>query len=280
MVEILSVSRILKHWSAYCRKFILNAWTKLLFWARHFVYTLIRWTFLLKESTSRGYSVKSMIHFRDGHLRGTGDGTLVVVLVRSRSRIFTHFLHLFHVGESLGSRVETVIWIVFAKVLLELLVTHIHPLHHLQPWRVILLEGQTKGGFGLALQVAAPVSLVAHDVPTLTRSHIIHSFIHIIYRRLISVKLRWFLILWTAILKSYLCWGEDGVLVCIGLLFVILDRLEECSSLHHDVFILDRNHLIKVYSLPLIWRLGRLVIESGGARTNGNRLLWYQEHFP
>ena len=59
----------------------------------------------------------------------------------------------------------------------------------------------------------------------------------------------------------------------IGLLFVVLDGLEECSSLHHNVFILNWYHLVKIYGLSLILGFRWLVIESGGARSKRFKMI-------
>ena len=53
----------------------------------------------------------------------------------------------------------------------------------------------------------------------------------------------------------------------VGLLFVILDRLEEGTTLHHDVFIFNGNHLIKIDGLSLVLGFRRLVVESGSTRS-------------
>ena len=270
MIKVLSIGRIHKLRSSNRGKFVLMGRTELLVLRALLVYSVIGWALLLKESTGRRNSIKAIVHL--GHLQlcgvgRAGDGACVVQVVGSRAWIFTHFLHFFHIGESLRSGIETVIWIVFTQVVLELLVaTDVHSFHHLEARRVVLLESKPKGRLGLTVEMRTSIGLISDHVGAGTRSNVISRLIEI-HWRLIGIKLSRLIVFWSCVLESLLGRWEDRILVRVGLLLVVLDRLEECTTLHHDVFILNGNHLIKIDGLSLVLGFRRLVIESGSARS-------------
>lgn len=236
MLEILSACWIFEHGGS-------NSWE--LSWVNLSLGTWVAiWRPLVEESTSSswGNRVQSIVDWSCQRWTSYGGG-VVHVIITSRARIFTHFLHFLHVREPLLGWVETIRRIFFLEADIFLIFDYLS--------RVTLLESKSKSRF----------------------SSIKGS------RR--CLVLWYLLIIWTvvsayhhasrvgAILKSSRGWAEDGTLMLISLILMMLNCLQECASPHLNILVLYWNHLIEIDCLSFILRLGSLVLESDLARAKG-----------
>lgn len=188
----------------------------------------------------------------------SGNRRHFIVRVRARPWHLSHLLHLLHIREPLRSRRKTIHWILYEVLLFGACVCQMSTVHSVIG-RVRLLIWQAESRLCKHMSVGV--------LKTLGTWLSLITFL--VFKRSLSIGHT----LLRDSLEPIISRAEDGILVSVCHLFVLVDREEEGLSLLCHLLILDWNHLVEVYCLPLVLDRWLLVVKSDWASTEGFQMI-------
>lgn len=233
MLEIFSAGRILEHGTS-------NSWEFRRIYLGCWALTVCRP--LVEETTTStcwGNCVESVVCW-SCHGRTCDRRMIMHIVITSWTRIFTHFLHFFHVWESLLSRVETIRRIFFLETDIFLIFDNCS--------RTIFLEGESKSWLGGIIKSLSRWCLI-------------------LWCLLVVASVSHYAICVWITLKSPRGRTEDSTLMFLSLVLMVLNSLQEGTPPHFNIFVFHWNHLVEVNRLPFVLRLWSLVFKSHLTRT-------------
>ena len=272
--KIIPTRCILEHGAANCGEVLLSSilWADLSVWSGA-TFTRLRtgvgvdgWLLSEENSSSSWWDgVQTLLRHAtswDADRLGScwsGDCCQILPLIATWSWYFTHLLHLFHIGEPLRCRGESISWILSQELLLFAARHLIQKglIHAVKSLRVMsFLEGQAKCWLCHVL-----IRWIKFGSPGFIKE--------LLRRSCISTCCAW----WHAFAgesftcyKSLIGWGENSILVGLGQFLMLINSIQECISLLHYFLILNWYHLIEVNCLSLIFNLWLLIAKSDCSR--------------
>lgn len=177
-----------------------------------------------------------------------------IIEVRTRSRNLSHFLHFFHIRKSLLSWIKSIGWVFF---LIQGFIVHLLKLSFNSTWQLTttrsILKSESKS------RISASICLTEIRIAKSTMCCFKGWIFFILNFRVLSQKISFKLFLIT--LKSTDIRWKNLIFMISCCILVMLNGLQKSTSSYCHIFVLDRNHLIKINCLSLILYLWLLVVK-------------------